>query len=153
MKTQDNRVWYLQFYKKSKNYSKTTGATKHTTNINDGHTPHSPTLDHHILWQTNTYIHGCLNVLYLLNTQIKHRTLHNSHPDKNILESMTTMLQSCTQITTLHKVQAHANINGNEQGDTLAKLRCELDHRDAAMPHEHARYTPYYLHKDSWHSM
>jgi ribonuclease HI len=70
----------------------------------------------------------CLNVLYLLNTQIKHATLHNSHPDKNILESITTMLQSHTQITTLHKVKAHANINyGNEQADTLAKIGCELD--------------------------
>ena len=63
----------------------------------------------------------CRNVLYLLNTQIKHPTLHNSHPDKNILESMTTMLQSRTQINTLHKVKSQANINGNEQADTLAK--------------------------------
>ena len=95
----------------------------------------------------------CLNVLYLLNTQIKHPTIHNSHPYKNILESMTTMLQSRTQITTLHKVKARANINGNEQVDTLAKLGCGLDHRDAAMPHEHAHPTPYYLQKDWWHSM
>ena len=80
----------------------------------------------------------CLNVLYLLNTQIKHPTLHNSHLDKNILESMTTMLQSHTQITTVHKVKLHANINENEQANTLAKLECELDHRDAAMPHKHA---------------
>ena len=51
----------------------------------------------------------CLDVLYLLNTQIKHPILHNSHPNKNILESMIIMLQSRTQITTLHKVKAHAN--------------------------------------------
>ena len=95
----------------------------------------------------------CLNVLYLLNTQIKHPTLHNSHPDKNILESMIIMLQSRTQITTLHKVKAHANINGNEQADTLAKIGCEFDHRDAVMPHEHAHPSPCYLQKDWWHSM
>jgi hypothetical protein len=29
-----------------------------------------------------------LNVLYLLNTQIKHPTLHNSHPDQTTLASM-----------------------------------------------------------------
>jgi hypothetical protein len=29
-----------------------------------------------------------LNVLYLLNTQIKHPTLHNSHPDQVTLASM-----------------------------------------------------------------
>ena len=90
----------------------------------------------------------CLNVLYLLNTQIKHPTLHNSHLYKNILESMSTMLQSRTQITTLHKVKAHTNINGNEQANTLAKLGCKLDHRDAAIPHKHAHPTPYYLQKD-----
>ena len=95
----------------------------------------------------------CLNVLYLLNTQIKHPTPHNSHPDKNILESMTAMLQSRTQITTLLKVKSHANINGNEQAYTLAKLGCELDHSDTAMPHEHAHPTPYYLQKDWWHLM
>ena len=63
----------------------------------------------------------CLNVLYLLNTQIKHPTLHNSHPYKNILEAMTKMLISHTQITTLHKIKAHANISGNEHADALAK--------------------------------
>ena len=95
----------------------------------------------------------CLIVLYLLNTQIKHPILHNSHPDKIILESMSIMLQSRTQITTLHKVKAHANINGNEQAETLAKIGCELDHKDVVMPHKHAHSTPYYLQKDWWHSM
>jgi diketogulonate reductase-like aldo/keto reductase len=63
------------------------------------------------------------------------------------------MLQSRTQIITLDKVKTHANINGNEQAYTLAKLGCELDHIDAAMPHGHAHPTPYYLQKDLWHSM
>ena len=72
----------------------------------------------------------CLNVLYLLTTQLKHPTLHNSHLDKNILESMTIMLQLGTQITTLYKVKAHTKTNGNKQADALAKLGCELDHRD-----------------------
>ena len=63
------------------------------------------------------------------------------------------MLQSHIQITTLHKVKSHANINGNEQTNTLAKLGCKLNHRDAAMPHEHAHLTPYYLQEDWWHSM
>ena len=60
---------------------------------------------------------------------------------------MSIVLQSRTQITTLHKVKAHANINGNEQVDALAKTSCELEHRDAVMPHEHVHPTPYYLQK------
>ena len=80
----------------------------------------------------------CLNILYLINTQTKHPTLHNSHPDKIILESIVRMLQSRTQTTTLHKVKAHANISGNEQADKLAKLGCTLDHRHAVETYEHA---------------
>jgi hypothetical protein len=63
------------------------------------------------------------------------------------------MLQSRTQTTTLHKFQAHTNISGNEQANKLAKMRCELDHRDAIATYEHAHPTPYYLQKDWWHSM
>ena len=96
---------------------------------------------------------NCLNVLYLLNTQIKHPTLHNSHPVKKMLESIIKMLQSPTQITTLHKVKAHTDINDNEQAYILAKLGCELDHRDAIATYEHAHPTPYNLQKDWWHSM
>ena len=69
----------------------------------------------------------CLNVLYLLITQIKTPTLHNNHLDKNILESTIRLLQSRTQITTLHKVKAHTNINGNAQADALAKMGCDLE--------------------------
>jgi ribonuclease HI len=95
----------------------------------------------------------CLNVLYLLTTQIKNPTSHNSHPDKTILELIVTMLQSRTQTTTLHKVKAHTNISGNEQADKLAKMGCDLSHRDAIAPYEHAHPTPYYLQKGWWHSM
>ena len=35
-----------------------------------------------------------LNVLYLLNTQIKHPTLHNSHPDQITLANMVQLLQA-----------------------------------------------------------
>ena len=95
----------------------------------------------------------CLNVLYLLNTQIKHPTVHNNHLGTNILKSMIKMLQSHKQTTTLHKVKARKKINGNEQVDTLAKLGCELDHKDVVATYEHAHPTPYYLQKDWWHSM
>jgi hypothetical protein len=89
----------------------------------------------------------CLNILNLLNTQIKHPTSHNSHPDKIILENMVKMLISQTQTTTLHKIKAHTNIEGNDQADALAKLGRELDHRDATSPYGHAHPTPYYLQK------
>ena len=95
----------------------------------------------------------CLNVLYLINTHTKHPTLHNSHPDKKILEAIVRMLQIRTQLTTLHKVRAHANISGNEQADKLAKLGCTLEHRNAVEIYEHAHPTPYYLQKNWWHSM
>lgn len=57
------------------------------------------------------------------------------------------MLQTRTEITTLHKVRAHANITGNEQADKLAKLGCTLEHRNAIALYEHAHPTPYYLQK------
>ena len=94
-----------------------------------------------------------LNVLYLLNTWIKHPTLHNSHPNKKIIEGMIKMLISHTQIPTLHKMKAHTNINGNEQADAQAKHGHEQDHRDAATPYEHAHPISYYFQKDWWHSM
>ena len=70
----------------------------------------------------------CINVLYLLNTHITHPSLHNNHPDKTILTSMVEMLQNRTQLTTLHKVHAHANIDGNEKADELAKLGRAKEH-------------------------
>ena len=92
-----------------------------------------------------------LNALYLLNTQIKHPTLHNSHPDQVTLASM--VLQNRSQPITLYKVRAHVNIDGNEQADKLAKEGLYLAHRSATHPYEHAHATPYYYQKDAWASM
>ena len=101
-----------------------------------------------------TYIFtDSLNVLYLLNTQIKHPTLHNSHPDQVTLASMVQLLQNRSQPTTLYKVRAHVNIDGNEQADKLAKEGLDLTHRGAKHPYEHAHATPYYYQKDKWPSM
>ena len=85
---------------------------------------------------------NCINVVYLLCTHITHPSLHNNHPDKTILTSMVVMLQNCTQLTTLHKVRAHAKIEGNEKADELAKLGRVQDHREAKHPYEHAHATP-----------
>jgi hypothetical protein len=82
-----------------------------------------------------------LNVLYLLNTQIKHPTLCNIHTNKIILESMIKTLQFHTQTSTFYKVKAHANINSSEQAYVLTKWGCKLDHRDAATPYEHTHPT------------
>ena len=54
---------------------------------------------------------------------------------------MVKMLQSHTQTITLHKVKAHANINGNKQADALANWGHELDYRDATTRYEHAHST------------
>ena len=93
----------------------------------------------------------CLNCLYMLNTQMKHPTLHNNHPDKTILSEMIELLQNRTQPTTLYKVRAHANIDGNEQANKLAKEGNLKSHSNAHMPHKFAHSTPYYFQKDWWH--
>lgn len=89
----------------------------------------------------------CLNCLYLLQTQLKHPTSHNNHSDKTILTLMVELLQQRTQPTSLHKVRAHANIQGNEQADTLAKAGRAKEHRNAEFPHEFAHSTPYFFQK------
>jgi hypothetical protein len=94
-----------------------------------------------------------LNVLYLLNTQIKHPTQHNSHPDQVTLASMVQLLQNRSQPITLYKFRAHVNIDGNEQADKLAKEGLDLTHRNAIHPYEHAHATPYYYQKNEWPSM
>ena len=66
---------------------------------------------------------------------------------------MVEMLQNNTQLTTLHKVRAHANIEGNEKADELAKLGRVKDHREAKHSNEHAHPTPFYFQKDDWPSM
>ena len=95
----------------------------------------------------------CLNGLYIIKTQIKHLTLHKNHSDKTILQKIVKLLQQRTQPTTLYKVQAHANIEGNEKADELAKESREKEHTDAINPHEFAHSTPYYYQKDWWHFM
>jgi ribonuclease HI len=62
-----------------------------------------------------------LNSLYLINTQIKHPTQQNNHPDKKILASIVNMLKNRTTTTHLYKVRTHTNITGNEAVDKLAK--------------------------------
>ena len=89
-----------------------------------------------------------LNELYVIKTKTKHLTLYNNHPDKTILQEIVELLQQRTQPTTLHKVQAHANIEGNEEVDELAKEGREKGHIDATNPHEFSHSTPYYYQKD-----
>ena len=96
---------------------------------------------------------NCLNGLYVIKTQIKHPTLHNNHPNKTILQEIVELLQQRTQLSTLYKVRAHANIDGNEKANKLAKIGREKGHYDAIHPHEFAHSTPYYYQKDWWHSM
>jgi hypothetical protein len=79
-----------------------------------------------------------LNSLYLINTQIRHPSQHNNHPDKIILS---------------HKVKVHTNITGNETADELAKRGRLKAHSLLAESHEFAHASPYYLHKDEWIGM
>ena len=89
-----------------------------------------------------------LNSRYLLNTQIKHPSLHNNHPDKTILTQIIQMLQSRIQPTSIHKVKAHSNITSNNIVDTLAKNGRHKQHSLPTEPHEFAHSIPYYFQKD-----
>ena len=94
-----------------------------------------------------------LNSLYLLNTQIKHPTMHNNHPNKIIF------YPNCSNATiknppmSLHKVKAHSNVTGNEVVDTLAKNGWHKPQSLPSAPPEFAHSTPYYFHKDEWIGM
>ena len=92
----------------------------------------------------------CLNCIYVINTQIKHPTHQNNHADKTILKDIAKMLENRTQFTTIYKVNAHINIEGNEKADTLAKEGLKKRYRFAAKPFEFAHTTPYYFQKYIW---
>jgi hypothetical protein len=66
---------------------------------------------------------------------------------------MINMLSARTQTTILAKVKAHANKEGNEQADKLANLGTMIPHRHSLHSYEKAYSTPYYFHRDCWHSM
>jgi hypothetical protein len=91
-----------------------------------------------------------LNSLYLINTQIKHPTQQNNHPDKTVLASIVNMLKNRTAITHLHKVRAHTNIIGNEEADKLAKegSKIILVSDIPFHPHEDAHSTSYWWCRD-----
>lgn len=63
------------------------------------------------------------------------------------------MLLSHTQTTTIYKVRAYANIDGNEKTNKLAKRGCKLRYKDAKFPHKFAHLISYYLQKDWRHSI
>jgi hypothetical protein len=94
-----------------------------------------------------------LNSLFLLHTQIQKPTSHLNHPDKVMSASIVSLMQNRTQPLFLHKVRAHFNIFGNDKADELAKAGNDLSHRPPISDYEHAHSTPYYLHKNWWHSI
>lgn len=51
------------------------------------------------------------------------------------------MLHFHTQIAMLYKVQARANIDGNEQHDKLTKMEQKQAHKNVGGPYEHAHST------------
>lgn len=57
------------------------------------------------------------------------------------------------QITTVYKVQAHANIDGNEQDNKLTIMGWKQAQKNVRAPYEHAHSTPYCFKKDWWHSI
>ena len=91
-----------------------------------------------------------LNSLYVLNTQIKHPSLHTNYPNKTILFEMVRMLQQRTHILTIYKVRAYSIITGNNKADKYAKVGHELEHRLSILPYEDTHSMPYFLHKDFW---
>jgi hypothetical protein len=94
-----------------------------------------------------------LNSLYLINTQIKHPTLHTNHPNKTILIEIVIMLQEKTQPISLHKVRAHTKIARNKMADLFAKISEFKPHLLPYELHEFSHSIPYYLHKEKWIGM
>jgi ribonuclease HI len=88
-----------------------------------------------------------LNSLYLINTQIKYPIQQNNHLDKLLLADVVKMLQEHTFPLTIHKVQAHTNVTGNEEADKLAKEGNgkTLEDEFPSEPHEFAYSSPYWL--------
>lgn len=85
--------------------------------------------------------------LYLLNTQIRHPSLQNNHPEKLILQAILYLLQQNKILTYLHKVRAHRNIEGNEKVDALAKEGADLPCVNmTSSRHYHVHSAPYWLH-------
>jgi ribonuclease HI len=115
----------------------------HTLFILNQEFPHEPA---HIFTDS-------LNSLYLINTQIKHPTLQNSHPDKTMLALIAKMLKDRIAPTTLHKVRAHTNIKGNEEANKLAKegSKIDLENDMPIQPHENAHSTPFWWCRDDDH--
>ena len=91
-----------------------------------------------------------LNSLYLLNTQIRHPSLHTNHPNRTILSEMIKMLQKRTNLFTIYKVRAHSNIARNDKADELAKAGHEEEYRLSIFPYKDAHSKPYFLYKDFW---
>ena len=60
------------------------------------------------------------------------------------------MLKNRTQPTTIYKVKAHINIEGNEQADGFAKNGTKNLNKFASKSYEFAHTTPYYFQKDTW---
>jgi hypothetical protein len=94
-----------------------------------------------------------LDSLYLINTHIRHPSIHNNHPNKTLLSQIVTMLHSRATLISLHKIKAHTNITSNEMVDTLAKNGRRKPHLPSTESHEYAHSTPYCLHKDEWIGM
>jgi hypothetical protein len=94
-----------------------------------------------------------MNSLYLINTQIKHPTQQNNHPNKEILASIAKMLKNRIATTHLYKVRAHTNIIGNEEADKLAKegSKIVLVSDIHFHPHENAHSTAYWWCRDDDH--
>ena len=63
---------------------------------------------------------------------------------------MVDMLKKRTQPTTIYKVKAHINIDGNEKAYKLAKEGAKKRYNFAKKAYEFAHTTPYYFQKDTW---
>jgi len=52
--------------------------------------------------------------------------------------------------TSIYKIKAHVNIEGNERADKLAKHGTTKEYKFATKPYEFAHTTPFYYQKDEW---
>jgi hypothetical protein len=63
---------------------------------------------------------------------------------------MVDILKKRTQLTTISKVKAHTDIEGNEQADLLANNGAKMRYKYATKSYEFAHTTPFFFQKYTW---
>jgi ribonuclease HI len=96
----------------------------------------------------STYIFtDSLNSIYLINTQLKHPTSQNNHPNKLLLQEIIKHINNKLSTLHIHKVKAHKGIQGNEEANKLAKQGAEKETLPIEEIYHNTHTSPHWLHR------